>query len=159
MHTFAIAATAENKPDFVSACIMRFIAAPYSHIAIIAPNDDVYHATGKGFHRIKLAELIDKRTMVHIAAFTLTPEEAARATGWLEGRLDTDYGELQYLGFFLPFLRKWFSNNKAKTICSEVGADFLVECLGYQGKWVCGRDFLTPKDVIEAALAFAKEKS
>jgi hypothetical protein len=149
---FSILGLCEIKPDLLSRNIMRFIKADFSHIAILTEDGWVYHATGKGFRRLAAAEVLDEKHRIAARA-DFEIEDHRYTKGWLDRAIGTEYSRMQYLGFLLPWgwVRKLVGNGKGSTICSEVAADFIEECLGYD----CGlveNDFLSPRDVMEVAL-------
>jgi hypothetical protein len=156
-HVFEIIAVGEIEPDFVSRRIQKFIDADYSHSAILVDGETIYHATGIGFHRIPLLELLPGHIIRHRIRFELEGEAGVFAKGWLEGCIGTEYSHSQYLGFFFPFLRRFVDNNRAKTVCSEAVGDFMAECLGIRDHRLLNCDFLSPRDVTEIAYEHAEK--
>lgn len=124
--TFAILAFAEVKPDFVSRRIEAAIGANYSHVGILV-GDTVYHATGKGFHKQPLEDVLEGGATVIRRKVSVPVVRECCALAWLEARLETKYSLVQYLGFAFPFLRflPLVNNGRRETVCSEVGADFV----------------------------------
>lgn len=154
---FEILAVGEIDPDFVSSRIQKFLGTDYSHSAILVDGEHVYHATGKGFHRMPLLELLPGHAIRHRISFELEGEKAAYARGWLDGCIGIEYSNSQYLGFFFPLIRPFLRNKRAKLICSEVVGEFMDECLGIRDYRLVCCDFLSPKDVTEIAYEHAKK--
>lgn len=146
---FEILAIGEEKPDFVSARIQNFLGTDYSHVAVLVDGYLLYHATGEGFH----AEPLDAIMAGHVIRHRIKVEvpDVSYARGWLDGCIGTEYSQSQYLGFFLPPLRRFLNNGTKRTICSEAVADFLFECCRLNDPRLFTRDFLSPRDIVEIA--------
>lgn len=145
------------KPNILSNGIMRFTHSTYSHLAILIPVADIYHAIGSGFQAATLPHVESDHVIVERAEFELSDEKLELALGWLKGRCGTEYSQAQYIGFLLPYpwVRSVVANGKARTICSEIVADFIEEILGFE----CTpgvNDFLDPKTVMELAIKYSK---
>lgn len=125
---FQIASCRENKPDLLSAALMRVMRANYSHVIIIENGDTVYHATGKGFHAEPLSEVLKAHTLPDIIEVNC-PDESL-ANGYLRRMIGMDYSESQFLGFIFPFMKPFFRNRHQRAICSEAVSDFLKDCCG-----------------------------
>lgn len=154
--TFAICAFAEVKPDFVSRCIQKAIKANYSHIGILVGESTVYHATGVGFHKQNLIDMLEGGSVVIRRKVNLPIERECCALTWLEARIGTKYSLIQYLGFLFPWLRfiPKVSNGRRETVCSEIGADFAWDCVtptlrqSLRNALECN-DFVDPKQLMD----------
>lgn len=160
---FELIALGEVKPDFVSSCIQRKIRANYSHIAILKDGKFVFHATGKGVNRTTLDRLLADGPCVIRRRVEIPVENEDIAYGWLLGRLGLRYSNLQYLGFIFPFLRflPFVNNGRREAVCSELGADFVVDCSNQ--KWIASKaygdcDFIDPKQCMDIAAGIFGEK-
>ena len=148
MMKLEIIATHEKKIDFVSKNLELFMGTSYSHNAIVVDEAVVYHATEKGFHKMPLSNLLLQCDIRHRFEFVRPIPEFYYAHGWLDGCVGREYSESQYFGFLFPFLKPMLQNGRKKTICSEVVADFMIDCLKIDDDRLSDADWLTPKDIV-----------
>ncbi len=142
---FEIIAIGEEKPDFVSSRIQKALGTDYSHVAILVDEEVIYHATGKGFHKEYLCDVLPGHIIRH--RFEVRSARSDEfSLGWLEGNIGVPYSNLQYLGFIFPWMRKFVDNGRKRTICSEAVGDAMQECFGYL---IDDTDFKSPKDIVE----------
>lgn len=157
--TFKIFVCGEKDPDWVSRKIMKKLGTDYSHIGMFVTVDVfeiIYHSVGKGFSKIDDIEHYEEmKTFLKEHNFqeidiTKYIKNEQFALGYLEGRLGAEYSESQYLGFIFGFMRRFVKNGRAKGICSEEAARFLVNCCNHELKFDRSKfDFVSPKDVWE----------
>lgn len=163
---FFIIAVGELNPDWQSRLIQMGIMAPYSHIAILVAHEngkiEVFESIGRGVVRSELDEVLDNGGAVIREQFELElsiPHD--RAYGWLEGKLGGWYSLMQYLGFFGrlfsffgplgALFRRWklVANGPAFSVCSELGARFVVYATEIRHERLKDCDFVNPRDLVE----------
>ncbi len=140
-----VAFTKEINPDFVSNCIMKFLGTNYSHVFFIL-NDEIFHSVGEGVCRVPLNEYLKDHVIT--AEFKVELDMTEKEfLAYMDGAEGKEYSESQYLGFVLPFMKKFVRNGKEKTICSELVSEVLEKF----GEYVLPKeaDFMSPKDVYE----------
>lgn len=125
---YQVASCRENKPDFLSWILMKFMGVNYSHVLIIEDGKTVWHQVGSGFASEPLEEILKTHTLPDI--ITVTCPDEALARGYIKRMIGTPYSESQFLGFIFPFLKVFFRNRHQRAICSEVVCDFLKDCCG-----------------------------
>lgn len=154
MAKWEIIAVGELNPDWQSRAIQRGIMADYSHIAILFTDDSgeqcVFESIGKGTVKSTVAEVLDNGKAVIRHRFTVPVLNNDFSLGWCHGRLGGRYSLIQYLGFIFPFMRrfKWIRNGRAFSVCSEFGADFLVDCANLIHDKLNDCDFVSPTDLV-----------
>lgn len=153
-----VAFSKNNNENWVSELIMLFQDKPYSHVLMIYDCPDegikkVFQATGKGVHTVSLDKFLLERTVVAQYGVQLSCSQD-RFAGIVEGSDGKGYGHMQYIGFLLPFLRKYFDNNKKQQICSELVARILNKWSKYNV--VIDEDFVTPEQIEDVLLAIPK---
>lgn len=151
---FELIAMGEVKPDFLSRRIQAAIKADYSHVAILVDGYQVFHATGKGFHKSDLPTELEGGKTVIRRRIEIPVERECCALAWLNARLGLRYSNLQYLGFIFPFLRwiPFVNNGRSEVVCSEVVADFVAENAKLGS--ICAMafrdcDFVDPKQCVD----------
>lgn len=153
---FELIALGEVQPDFVSRRIQRFEGTNYSHVAVLVDGRTAYHAVGKGVQRIALDRLLADGPCVIRRRVQIRVDRDCCAKTWLESMVGKKYSLLQYLGFLFPFLRfiSWVDNGRREVVCSEFGADFVMECSTY-GAVAALRygdsDFVGPRQALDVA--------
>lgn len=142
---FKVAFTREIKPDFISNCIMKFLATNYSHVFFIH-DGQIFHATGEGVNQVTLSDYLKTHQIVaeFEVSLAMTPSEFVM---FMEGSKGKEYSSSQYLGFIFPFLKRFTRNGNEKMICSELVAAVLEKNGGY--KLPKEADFMSPKDVYD----------
>lgn len=171
---FFVCASAEIDPDFTSRGIMRFIRAPYSHVLIEVVDESghamIWDCTEKGVTRHPASEFLKTHRYVERLEVTgLLQYPPMMAMGWLWGSEGGDYGESQYVAILISQLQaalRWlakviprivkraaawallrFSNGRARLICSEYVAYFILDLCGL--RLHPNLDVIDPKMVIE----------
>jgi len=164
---FYVIAVGELKPDLQSRLIQMGIMAPYSHIAIMVVHEngkiEIFESIGKGIVRSELDEVLDNggaviREQYELHELSVSEE---RAYGWLESKLGGWYSLIQYLGFmgrlfsfFGPIgalFRRWklVANGPAFSVCSELGARFVLYATTINNPRLDDPDFVNPRDLCE----------
>lgn len=149
---FEIFSSRETDPDFASRRIMKFLGTNYSHVGMIVDGKMIYHSTAPVVNKLPVNVFLVDHEFAHRIEFNLTEREQYFSLGWLEGRIGMDYAQSQYLGFLFDWTRKYVSNKKSKTICSEYATRWMRACAGVKDARLVGLDFLSPVDAIAIAL-------
>lgn len=140
-----VAFTKEKNPDFISASIMKFLGTDYSHVFFIH-DGVIFHSVGQGVKREYLSNYLKTHDITDVfeVDLDLTYKEFESYMYGAEGK---EYSESQYIGFILPFMKKFVRNGKEKTICSELVSEVLEKFGGF--KLPNEADFMSPKDVYD----------
>lgn len=156
MISFELIAIGEIVPDRFSRGLQGAMKTNYSHLAILVNGVELYHATEKGFHRELSSSGLEGAVIRHRFPLTIKYHEQF-ALGWLAGRVGCRYSWIQYFGLIFPWMRwiPFVKNGRAETVCSEVVADFLVDCTSISHPKLDQCDWLTPRDVVELMLEVA----
>lgn len=155
---FEIVAIGEIDPDFLSSRIQKGIGADYSHVGILVDDRLLWHATGKGFHCSQIQDELKGSVIRRRVGIPVFDESFAR--GWLNGRKGTRYSNLQYLGFIFPFLRflPFVDNGRKEVVCSEIAADFIVDCAIVHNDRLADTDWIDPKECMDIAAELFGER-
>jgi hypothetical protein len=154
---FEVFASREKKPDFVSKEIMKKIGCDWSHNGIIYTDDlgfeRIFHAIGSGVSDEHVSDFLEKREFVHRIDVTDRMKTSPQFSyGWLWGRKGTEYSQSQYIGFLLPFMKKFIRNGTHKVICSEFVYEFCVTTGVLKFRHFPKQDYVDPKMIIEALI-------
>ncbi len=146
-----IAVSSERVPDSVSYAIMRWYGWDGSHIfAVIEEDDRMFHAIGEGVCDHNFTEFCKEHHITHSKAVKLNVDKEGFYKWYreLEKEGNIEYSNWQYVGFLVPFLRRFsfVSNKRKKAICSEFVCWLLSDLAGVD---VGDGDFKDPKCVWE----------
>lgn len=150
-----VAGSAEVKPDLVSKAIMFFTRAKYSHLYIVYKGI-MYHCVDRGV----CAEVYEYFLYPdHIEVESIEVELKCSEDefhGYMRELIGKriEYSHKQYIGFILPFARKWLRNERNKGICSEMVCWVLSDLGTHE---FVDADFLHPKQVMQILLEKSKE--
>jgi hypothetical protein len=136
----------ETHPDIASTGIMAATGEDISHAGLIVDRTTIWHATGKGFHSVRLEDFARDHVLVY--RFEVKVLDRSYAMGWLQGSHGKQYGASQYPGFLAAGLRQIGDNDDRQLICSEAVLLFGIDCCGLT--FPADADFATPLQAIKA---------
>lgn len=134
-----------KKKNIITSLIQFFDNAPFDHVFTMV-DDKVFQANFFGVGIVPFSEFSATHEIVETIGYDLTPEQALKYEGFVNGCVGKEYSQMQFLWIAA---NKYFhvnvesKNGTSKYICSELVADTLSFVLGFNFHRV--HDYITPR--------------